>query len=1285
MAIAAAAGILGTLLGAAPGPAAADFPNGVYPLTPGDRPTAVAAGDFDGDGLVDLATANSGSAGTVAVALANGDGSYNLVEPVKAGAPYFVAAGHLDGDAAADVAVANLASDDVTVLLGVPGDTAHPLRVAATVALGLGAAPSSVVVADLNHDGHADLAVTELGLDRVAVLYGDGTGQFPTRAEVAVGSGPVLATAADFDGDGTLDLAVVESGSNEISLLGGANGGFVPRAPVKLPDRPGSVPVAVTVANVVGSPAADLVVAALARKTKEAGAAADDYLYFFGGNGDGTFTSPTELQPGPSPATVASLGDRDGDGRDDLVLALGGDLVVLLSGPGYTEPLHYDDGRGARHVLAQDVTGDGVVDLVAANQITDSVVVLAGSPPAAGTPGVFGPARSYPVPNGAPGNVVATDIDGDGFLDLVSLVPGDNIVYVQKGMADGRFAAPVGLACSTGPCGQFLTIGNDVFRAQATVATIRLNADASPDLVVVGKAGVVRLQNLGDGTFSKLPTCFCFPGENYGSAVADIDGDGFDDIAFLDHNGNAAVAWGQANGGFVSVFTYPIQAANVRTDKTSVVVADANGDGRPDLVVTASGSAPSGAVPGNPGAVAVVPQTAARTFGAATVFAPGLPAAGAPTSGGTEPRGAVVGDFNGDGRPDLAVVNYGLAGPVFVVDRTVTRTTELGSVGVLLGDPAAPGGFRPPVRYPLETQSGWIGLADFNGDGRLDVAATNDNTTPVGNSTVLGSVLSGTGTLSVLLNNGDGSFDDPLGWPLGRAPESVAVADFDNDSHLDVAAANTIGTSVSVLLGIPDAPPSPPAAVAVYRGDTRGRTVLPGGTGFVAQRGYAEVDWLQPVRLGGSNVRSYDVTVQQGGQVAATRKVLAVDLADRKKPGTTFTGLTDGVPYTFTVTATNATGTGLASAPVTFVPAAAPSAPQNVTATAGDTEAAVRWDPPADDGGAPVREYVVTIYAAGKFVGLVPAAATDRSATATGLTNGTAYTFTVTARNLAGAGAESPHTDPVTPSAAPVAPVAPVAPPVARVVVPPGQGYRLVGADGGVFAFGRRFLGSTGLLKLHLPIVGAAATPSGNGYLLAAADGGVFAFGDARFRGSLGLLHLNQPIVGVAVTPSGNGYWLAAADGGVFAFGDAAFLGSAGGTPLNKPVVGMAATPSGKGYWLVAADGGVFAFGDAHPLGSLGSLPLSQAIVGMAATASGDGYWLVAADGGVFAFGDAPFHGSTGAMRLNQPVVGMGGTPTGDGYWLAAADGGVFAFGDAGPLGSAATTRLARPIAGVTT
>ena len=242
-------------------------------------------------------------------------------------------------------------------------------------------------------------------------------------------------------------------------------------------------------------------------------------------------------------------------------------------------------------------------------------------------------------------------------------------------------------------------------------------------------------------------------------------------------------------------------------------------------------------------------------------------------------------------------------------------------------------------------------------------------------------------------------------------------------------------------------------------------------------------------------------------------------------------------------------------------------------------------------------------------------------------------------------------------------------------------GYLTVASDGGIFAFGQDFCGSTGSLTLNKPVVGMAAVPGQGGYWLVASDGGIFAYGDAGFYGSTGSLRLNAPVVGMAATPDGKGYWLVASDGGIFAYGDAGFYGSAASVP-GQDIVGMAATPDGLGYWEVSTTGQVFPYGDAVFAGDTRSLHLNGFIVGITPDPVTGGYWLVGSDGGVFAFG-APFYGSTGSIHLNQPVVAMQSTSDGQGYWFVASDGGIFAYGDAPFRGSMGGQHLNRPMVGM--
>jgi len=222
----------------------------------------------------------------------------------------------------------------------------------------------------------------------------------------------------------------------------------------------------------------------------------------------------------------------------------------------------------------------------------------------------------------------------------------------------------------------------------------------------------------------------------------------------------------------------------------------------------------------------------------------------------------------------------------------------------------------------------------------------------------------------------------------------------------------------------------------------------------------------------------------------------------------------------------------------------------------------------------------------------------------------------------------------------------------------------LAGPDGGVFALGNPagFHGSLPGIGVHVDdIVAIAATPDDRGYYLVGADGGVFAFGDARFRGSLPALGSQvDDIVGITVLPDGQGYVLVGADGGVFAFGTARYQGSIPGNGRAvSDVVGIATTSDGGGYWLAEASGAVSGFGDATSLGSASG----GGIVSITPTSNGSGYWLTSSIGGVFTYGNAPFRGSVPGLPLTlSDIVGLVPSPNGGGYLLAGRDGGTFAF-----------------------
>src|SRR5207302_6303930 len=177
-----------------------------------------------------------------------------------------------------------------------------------------------------------------------------------------------------------------------------------------------------------------------------------------------------------------------------------------------------------------------------------------------------------------------------------------------------------------------------------------------------------------------------------------------------------------------------------------------------DLAAANSGS------PQQPGTtISVLLGNRDGTFRAALTFA-----------AGSGPYSVAVGDFNGDGRPDLAVANYGS-----MQQPGTTITVMLGN-----GD----GTFRAATTNTVDRNPSFVVVGDFNGDGKLDLAAAN----------------SGSYTVSVLLGNGNGTFQPALTFAAGTNPYSVAVGDFNGDGKLDLAAANSGSNDVSVLLSYGD-------------------------------------------------------------------------------------------------------------------------------------------------------------------------------------------------------------------------------------------------------------------------------------------------------------------------------------------------------------------------------------------------------------------------------------------------------------------------------------------------
>jgi hypothetical protein len=299
-----------------------------------------------------------------------------------------------------------------------------------------------------------------------------------------------------------------------------------------------------------------------------------------------------------------------------------------------------------------------------------------------------------------------------------------------------------------------------------------------------------------------------------------------------------------------------------------------------------------------------------------------------------------------------------------------------------------------------------------NAIGASPASAASNAVTPAGPpyAPVITSLVPGNGQATLTWSApGDGG--EPItGYTLtvepgGATYSAAATATSATVTGLTNGTAYTIAVTATSSLGTGAAATAGPVTPVTAPG-------APADVTATASQASATVSWSPP-STEGSAVTGYTVTASPGGQATTVSGLTTA---------ATITGLTDGTAYTFTVTATDPSGTGPASSPSSPVtPGPVPGPPTDVQATAGNAAAAVSWAAPASAGGSAISGYTVTAVPGGATATV---AATATTASVTGLTNGTAYRFTVVATNSYGNSAPSASSAPLTP-AAPAAPDAP--------------------------------------------------------------------------------------------------------------------------------------------------------------------------------------------------------------------------------------------------------------------
>jgi hypothetical protein len=502
--------------------------------------------------------------------------------------------------------------------------------------------------------------------------------------------------------------------------------------------------------------------------------AAQDYFHQL----SGLTTTPDVFAQGckypilgqPSSSTVLLLGTTADGGVIGAEVSSG--LYVFVADPvanTFTQTQVIGTNAINGNLSAADLNGDGFVDIVA-TFVTDPTTQLQSTAVLLGNgDGTFKPPVYYDVP----GDITIDDVNGDGKPDIVVCgpisAPG---ITTLIGKGDGTFTPGSVSATSVGACGL----------AAAEVLTGDFNGDGKKDLLV---HGLVLLGN-GDGTFTvgtpvTSDTTFNFTSSIAVVAVGDVNKDGKLDVV-VSQPGFVALFYGNGDGTFTAGPRYA-----ALPDYMQVSITDVDGDGNPDIILGTStgGIYTDGGYDIQPPLFQILMGRGDGTFVDSAAYNQGEYGNGFATVAGPQIASA---DFNGDGKPDVLVFN--------------PNNDELlpSSLAMLPGD--GTGKLGTAVNSTLTLHPTMLVAADMNKDGKPDAV--------LAGTRVAGPVL------SVLINQGNGTFTGEQDYALPNPAVSLAVGDFNGDGLMDVA--------VGVAAGLGG---SGPSGVYVMLGQANGTLAAP--------------------------------------------------------------------------------------------------------------------------------------------------------------------------------------------------------------------------------------------------------------------------------------------------------------------------------------------------------------------------------------------------------------------------------------------------------------------------
>ena len=680
----------------------------------GGHPFDIVTGDFNGDGIPDVAVTDrdifTGGNGRVSVFLGFGNGVLRPPLRLPIGSAGALAAADVNADGRLDLVVSQVAPNGISVFLGRGNGT---FAIASRTLVD--EYPGELLLEDFDRDGRLDIAVVDVfGQGSVLFLRGEGDGRFATAQRSDCGQAAISLASGDFNEDGLPDLAVQVNYGQDIVICAGAGDGRF-----GLSGGPTFVnTLSLAAGDINGDGHRDIIT----------GSSFGEGIGVALGRGDGTFAPPVWTMACRTPTGLVAAAESlevcriDADGRADLAVVCGDDVVETMLGAadGTFAPLgRHRGGRLSSRVIAADLDRDGDQDFVTTDTFNETLSVLLAEPD-----GTLPSPPRIPVGD-EPRSVATGDLNGDGRPDLVVARRGDVSVLLGVG------AAAFGPARSLDPIAtaEQITIGD-------------ADGDSLPDIAAsvpvvgdgTGRRGAAVLFGQGDGTFTATPARSASAGAPSGGyLIADLSGDGLPDLATAVFGGTAEIHFGVGGRSFGPAIALP---AGVQP--AAAGVGDFDSDGIPDLAIVNEGRDRVG-VPPVPGSVSILMGLGGGAF------APGVT-----HETGYHGVGLGVADLDGDGAQDLAI---GSGGGVEVLrgggdgsfvaqspiglggfrmttgDFDADGTPDLAQVGgrglsILYG--LGGGGFSPPILLNGGGEVPFaLDVADFDRDGRADLAIVN--------------------------------------------------------------------------------------------------------------------------------------------------------------------------------------------------------------------------------------------------------------------------------------------------------------------------------------------------------------------------------------------------------------------------------------------------------------------------------------------------------------------------------------------------------------------------------